>query len=167
MAGVSDSGARLPHAHAHLHRASSDAALLAALTALRESGERVTTARRAVLETLARTHEHVSADDVAALLEASRPPVHRASVYRTLELLTRLGIATHLHAGTGATVYHLASSPAGHEHLHARCRGCGDVFVVPADALDDAVDRVAAETGFRIEPGQSALAGLCAGCTAR
>jgi Fur family ferric uptake transcriptional regulator len=155
---------RLP-AHEHLHRGAADAALLAAIEALRERGERVTLARRAVLEVLARTHEHVSADDLAVLLEDTHPSVHRASVYRTLDLLTRLGIVSHIHAGAGATVYHLAAA-AGHEHLHAHCRLCGSVVVVPADALATTSARVVSATGFRVEPAQSALVGVCAECSA-
>lgn len=152
--------------HERLHRDSPDAAVDAALGALRAGGERVTVARRAVLEALARTHEHLGAEEVAALLETTHPGVHRASVYRTLELLTRLGIATHVHGGGGTTVYHLAAAALGHEHLHAHCRECGEVVVVPADVLDAAASRVHAESGFRLDPGRSALVGLCAGCAA-
>jgi Fur family ferric uptake transcriptional regulator len=167
MATVRDTPERtgLP-AHEHLHSGASELALHAAVGALRERGERVTLARRAVLEVLARTHEHLSADDVAVLLEATHPSVHRASVYRTLDLLTRLGIVSHIHANGGATVYHLAAAPAGHEHLHAHCRLCGSVVVVPADALAATTARVASATGFRVEPAQSALVGVCAECAA-
>ncbi|HWM15021.1 MAG TPA: Fur family transcriptional regulator [Microbacterium sp.] len=157
---------RATDAHERLHRGSPDAAADAAIAALRDHGERVTGARRAVLETLARTHEHVTADQVVAMLESSRPDVHRATVYRTLDLLTELGVVSHLHASGGATVYHLAASPVGHEHLHAHCRLCGKVVVIAADALAAASDHVAEGTGFRIEPAQSTLVGVCAECAA-
>jgi len=159
-----DGGGALP-AHEHLHGDASAPALSTAIATLRDSGERVTQARLAVLEVLARTHEHVSADRVVAEVEAAGAPVHRASVYRTLDLLTRLGVVSHLHGG-GGTVYHLAATAAGHEHLHAHCRACGAVVVVPADALAATADGVAAATGFRVEPAQTALVGLCAACAA-
>lgn len=149
--------------HEQLHLVSPDAAA-AAIGALRAHGERVTDARRAVIELLAGTHEHVSADQVATLLEASRPVVHRATVYRTLDVLAELGIVSHIHSGSGATAYHLAASPEGHEHLHAHCRSCGAVIVIPADALADASARVARETGFTIEAQQSMIVGVCASC---
>jgi Fur family ferric uptake transcriptional regulator len=113
---------------------------------------------------LARTHEHVSADQVVAMLESSHPDVHRATVYRTLDLLADLGVVSHLHASGGATVYHLVAARAGHEHLHAHCRLCGAVAVIPADALAAASERVAKDTGFQIEPAQSTLVGVCADC---
>jgi len=143
---------------------SPDAAVDAAIAALRAHGERVTGARRAVLEVLARTHEHVSADQVVTMLESSHPHVHRATVYRTLDMLTDLGVVSHLHASGGATVYHLAASPAGSEHLHAHCRLCGEVIVIPADALAAASGHITKETGFRLEPEQSTLVGVCADC---
>ncbi|WP_404433854.1 transcriptional repressor [Microbacterium lacus] len=152
--------------HAHLHHSSPDAAVEVALDALRARGERVTTARRAVLDVLARTHEHLSADQVVADLEKVAPDVHRATVYRTLEMLADLGVLSHLHSTGGATVYHFASSPEGHEHLHAQCRVCGAIIVIPADALAEASVRVSRATGFAIDGPQSTLMGVCAECIA-
>lgn len=80
-----------------------------------------------MLAVLAGTSDHLSADSVVALLESTDPGVHRATVYRTLDVLADLGIVSHRHAGGGATVYHFAADPAGHEHLHAHCRECGEV----------------------------------------
>jgi len=150
--------------HEHLHLASPDAAVDAAVAALRAHGERVTDGRRAVIDVLARTHEHLSADQVVAALESSHPLVHRATVYRTLEVLTELGVVSHLHATSGATHYHLAAAAVGHAHLHAHCRSCGAVIVIPVDALADASARIAEETGFRIAPEQSTIAGVCRDC---
>lgn len=154
-------------AHEHLHLESPDAAFDAAVAALRTHGERVTDARRAVVEVLARTHDHMSADQVVTALESSRPAVHRATVYRTLDVLADLGVVSHMHVPGGATAYHLAASSAGHEHLHARCRLCGVVVVIPVDTLAAASRHVADESGFLLEAQQSTLVGVCAGCAGR
>jgi Fur family ferric uptake transcriptional regulator len=157
---------RHPDAHSHerLHRVSPDGALATAVEALRARGERVTGARRAVLRLLANTSEHLSADEVALRLESADPGVHRATVYRTLDVLTDLGVVSQVNTTTGANVYHFASSPAGSEHLHAHCRVCGSVVVIPADSLAEVATRVSHLTGFRLEPAQSTLVGLCADC---
>ena len=151
--------------HAGLHQDSPERAVLAGVAALRDHGERVTDARRAVLGVLARTHEHVSADHVVALLEHGDPRVHRATVYRTLEVLAERGIVSSLRTPGGATAYHLATPAPGHEHLHAYCRVCGDVVVIPADCLDETVREVKLVSGLAIEPQQSTLVGVCARCT--
>jgi Fur family ferric uptake transcriptional regulator len=150
--------------HADRHREAPDSAQVGALAALRAHGERVTEPRRAVIEALARTHEHLSADRIVTLVEAARPAVHRATVYRTLDVLVELGIVSHVHAPGGASVYHLVAFPAGQAHLHAHCRLCGAVSDIPVDALDAAAARIEDETGFRMEAQQSTLAGVCAAC---
>lgn len=156
-----------PHdAHELLHRTAPDAAVEAALDDLRAHGQRVTQARRAVLEVLAGTPDHVTADQVVALLSSSHPQVHRATVYRTLETLVEFGLVSHMHGSAGATLYHFASAAEGHSHLHAHCRNCGRVVVLEADVLAEAASRSADETGFRLEPSQSVLVGLCAACAA-
>ncbi len=45
---------------------------------LRERAERVTVARRAVLEVLDGTEEHLNADEIAARAAAAAPGLHRA-----------------------------------------------------------------------------------------
>lgn len=139
---------------------------LAAAT-LREVGQRVTRARVAVLECLLAAGEgHLSADEVLARVGDSRPPVHRATVYRTLESLTAAGVLRHVHLDRGLTAYHVAvptAAPRG-EHLHAQCGTCGRVVDLPASVLGDTAKRVRAASGFRLDPGHVALSGECADC---
>ena len=135
----------------------------AAIDTLRDQGERVTTARRAVLAALAATSEHLSADDIAERLETEAPGVHRATVYRTLDALTRLGLVGHVHLPHGATTYHLADS-GRRAHLHLACRGCDRVMDAPPDLLDEAVVRAETDIGFRIDPNHVALTGWCPEC---
>ncbi|MCR2764831.1 transcriptional repressor [Microbacterium sp. zg.B48] len=148
--------------HRRLHAAAEPDAVGAALAALRARGERVTAPRRAVLEALAHHAEHLTADEVAALLEDT--DVHRATVYRTLELLAATGVVSHRHVPGGAARYHLAATGAGREHLHGHCLRCGEVVVLPPDPLDGVGPRVLEGAGFRLDARQSTLVGLCARC---
>ncbi len=125
----------------------------------------MTAPRRAVLEALAGRSDHLTADEVSLLLE--RADVHRATVYRTLDMLSAAGVVSHRHTAGGATRYHLAAAPEGGEHLHGHCRECGTVAVLPADALAGTAARLREAAGFRLEPEQSTLVGLCAECAAR
>ena len=151
--------------HEGLHQESPEGSIELALAALRSRGERVTTARRAVLDVLARTHEYVSADHVVAMLTGGQPVVHRATVYRTLDVLANQGIVSAVHVPGGATAYHFAADTPGHEHLHAHCRACGRVVVIAVGSLDIAAEEVVRATGFVIEPMQSTIVGMCAQCT--
>jgi len=119
----------------------------------------VTEPRRAVLEALARLPDHPTAEQIVGAVEASAPAVHRATVYRTLETFTDLGIVTHVHVGHGPTNYHLAEQ----HHLHAQCQRCGRVVDLPAEVLDDVQARMAT-LGFELDATHVALSGLCAQC---
>jgi Fe2+ or Zn2+ uptake regulation protein len=129
---------------------------------LHERGDRMTASRRAVLEALHGRDDHLSVEEVLAVAARTHPTVHRATVYRALELLTGLGVVQHVHLGHGATAYHLSTDEG---HLHAQCRVCGGVIDLPRSVLDDAGRAIEQVTGFRLDPDHTALSGTCAGCT--
>jgi Fe2+ or Zn2+ uptake regulation protein len=129
---------------------------------LRARGERMTGPRRAVLTALARCGEHLGAEDVVGAVAEVDPSVHRASVYRTLEALSQLGVVQHVHAGHGHTSYHLVRDRG--PHLHAQCRTCGAVLDLSADLLDAVAGRLARQHGFVLDAGHVALSGTCRGC---
>jgi Fe2+ or Zn2+ uptake regulation protein len=129
---------------------------------LRARGERMTGPRRAVLTALAGRTEHLSVDEVVSAVTAVDPSVHRASVYRTLEALSELGVVQHVHVGHGRTAYHLVGNDGG--HLHAQCRSCGAVRDLPGDLLDGTARRLATEFGFVLDADHVALSGQCAPC---
>jgi Fur family transcriptional regulator, ferric uptake regulator len=133
------------------------------LALIRDRGGRVTATRRAVVAALLDGHrEHLTAEDVAARVQAAHPDTHLSTVYRTLEALEALGVATHVHLGHGPSTYHLAAE----SHHHAACDGCGAVVELPADLFDDLARRVAETTGFVVEPSHFALPGRCRECAA-
>lgn len=129
---------------------------------LRARGERMTGPRRAVLTVLAEQGEHLSADAVLAGVVRHDPGVHRASVYRTLEALSELGVVQHVHVGHGGTAYHLVRD--GQRHLHAQCRVCGAVHDLPPDLLDGVGATLARRYAFVLDAGHVALSGLCRSC---
>lgn len=132
---------------------------------LRARGERMTGPRRAVLRVLAERSEHLSAEDVVTAVTRLDARAHRASVYRTLEALSALGVVQHVHVGHGRTAYHLIEDDR--PHLHAQCRDCGRVSDLPADLLDEVAARTRSTTGFTLDAGHVALSGLCQDCAAR
>jgi Fe2+ or Zn2+ uptake regulation protein len=132
---------------------------------LRARGERMTQPRRTVLTVLARNGGHLSAEEVVAAVAAVDASVHRASVYRTLEALSELGVVQHLHVGHGGTAYHLVIGPG--PHPHAQCRVCGAVHDLPGDLLDDVAAVLSERYRFRLDAGHVALSGVCATCAER
>lgn len=140
-----------------------DGALEQAAALLRSRGDRMTGPRRAVITALAapRDSSHLTPEQVVVAVAGVDPTVHRASVYRALEVLSSLGVVQHVHLGHGTTAYHLA---APHEHLHAHCVRCDRVIDLPGSLLDDVARTVADEYGFVLDPAHVALSGTCVSC---
>ncbi|RNI25396.1 Fur family transcriptional regulator [Flexivirga caeni] len=143
-------------------------AVAEAVQLLRAKGERVTVARRAVLQVLDGANGHLCAEEIAACVDDAEPGVHRATVYRSLQSLAELGIVAHTHVPNSATIYHLrhsAGAPVGHAHL--QCATCERFFDIPADWLAPLAQRVRDGLGFELEAQHAALLGTCADCRAR
>jgi len=136
------------------------------LDALRADGRRVTTARRVVVELLARPSEHLTADDLASRIHDAHPEIHLSTVYRTLDSLHEWGLVEHVHQPHGPSFFHLAGA-----HRHLVCEECGRIRDVPAVEFDALVERIREQYGFELHLGHAALVGRCgahereAGCT--
>ena len=140
-----------------------DAPLEALLDRLRAGGERVTVARRAVLETLlAEPDSHLSADELADRIHRDHPSIHLSTVYRTVEFLTEAGILTEVRVGHGPSSYHFATD----DHHHAVCDACGAEVALPADLFEAVTTRLRDEHGFQSDPHHLTITGLCADCAA-
>lgn len=129
---------------------------------IREQGERVTSARRAIITALVQTSGHVTADDLAALVQKAQPDVHLSTIYRSLDALERIGVVDHVHLGHGRAVYHLADDA----HQHLVCEVCGAVIEVPDATFAELKTSLLAGYGFAIRPSHFAVIGRCAACVA-
>lgn len=147
-----------------------------AIELLRAAGQRVTKPRVALLAcVIAARGEHLSADVLIEALAGIDPPIHRATVYRTLDGLTVAGVLRHVHLDRGLTAYHLvdvrqsAAESQHHrsEHLHAQCSQCGAVTDLPAHVLGETAERIRRVSGFRLDASHVALSGLCRTCAAQ
>ena len=138
-----------------------------AVRRIRAHGERVTVARTAVLRVLADTTGYVTADQTFIAVNRAAPGVHRTTIYRALDALERLGLVVQTRMGPDAAAYRLAASLRGEgpPRLHVICRSCGQVSEVAADLLDAVAQRLAEESGFRLDPTGVALTGHCKPCT--
>ncbi len=131
-----------------------------AADALRAHGCRVTQPRIAVVRALLELGGTIDATALTERAQRYEPGIHEATVYRTVKVLTEVGIASHVHAGHGPSLVRLT----GDDQLVAVCQDCGAISPVPREAVDELVARVAGATGFILEPGHFALEGVCATC---
>jgi Fur family ferric uptake transcriptional regulator len=126
---------------------------------LHQRGLRMTPQRQLVLDAV-RALGHATPEQICARVQEVAPAVNITTVYRTLDLLERIGVVRHTHLGHGAPSY----SEQEHEHVHLVCHGCGEVLEVPTAVMDGLADRLRAEHGFELDVTHVALSGRCAGC---
>lgn len=126
---------------------------------LHERGLRMTPQRQLVLDAV-RELGHATPEQVCGQVQRVAPAVNITTVYRTLDLLERLGLVRHTHLGHGAPNY----SAQEHEHVHVVCHGCGTVIEAPTALMSDLADRLDSGLGFELDVAHVALSGLCREC---
>jgi Fur family transcriptional regulator, ferric uptake regulator len=126
---------------------------------LHERGLRMTPQRQLVLDAV-RELGHATPEQVCVQVQRVAPAVNITTVYRTLDLLERLGMVRHTHLGHGAPAY----SAHEHEHVHLVCHACGTVTEVPRDLMVDVAGRLADGFGFELDVAHVALSGMCGPC---
>lgn len=93
---------------------------------LKQAGYRLTQARLTVLAVLEAEHGHITSADVLERVEGVNPAIGRASVFRTLDLFTQLGIIRPTYIDTSLTPTYVMMH-GGHHH-HVICTDCKRFF---------------------------------------
>ncbi|WP_419163107.1 Fur family transcriptional regulator [Candidatus Palauibacter sp.] len=131
--------------------------------ALREQHLPVTQQREAIARVLFESGQRLSADDVTARLGDEGERVGKATVYRTLSLLVRVGLATEHDFDEGFKRY---EAQVGQAHDHLICTACGVVSRFQRDELNQLQAEVARQFDFHVLRRQLKLYGLCSRCDA-
>jgi len=134
--------------------------LALACAELRRHGLPLTVQRRALLEQFVARTDHPSVEMLYADLADTLPGVNRATVYRTLEMLVELGLASRLAHPSAECRY----DPHVARHHHLVCDNCGAVEDHVAPALDAFAFPTLA-SGFVPRDYSVQFRGLCARCT--
>jgi Fur family ferric uptake transcriptional regulator len=126
---------------------------------LHQRGLRMTPQRQLVLDAV-RQLGHATPEQICTKVQRVAPAVNITTVYRTLDLMERIGLVRHTHLGHGAPTY----SEQEHQHVHLVCHACGAVQEAPTDLMDDLAERLRTESGFDLDASHVALSGLCRDC---
>jgi Fur family ferric uptake transcriptional regulator len=134
------------------------------IAALRQKGYRITPQREMVIEAIAHSGRHVTAEEVYAQVQARTRSINLATVYRTLDFLVSEGLASRNDLGSGRIVY--ATARHG-PHLHLVCRHCGRVIEAEENLLEPLGERCRARYGFEPDLQHLSVTGVCADCQAK
>ena len=129
--------------------------------ALGRAGYRLTEPRRTVAELVAGREGHFTAADLVDEAQRRHADVGRATVFRTLDAFTSLGLVERVDLPDGDHAY--VACDAVHHH-HAICTGCGRSLDVDDAGLSEVLARIGRDEGFRVTAHRLELFGLCAAC---
>ncbi len=131
---------------------------------LRRAGHRLTPQRESVLATVAESDGHITAEEILARVRSRYPYLNKSAVYRSLDLLSDLGIVTQTDLGHGKVEYELHRHP---HHHHLICRQCKSVKQIDHKAFISLQRQLENEFGFKPDLDHFAIFGTCRKCRKR
>ena len=130
---------------------------------LRDQGFNYTPERRRVLEGILAGGRHFQADELYVRLAGKESPaVSRATVYRTLSLLTDCGLIRKVAFVDRHSHY---EHVFGHEHLI--CRKCGHIVEFQDRSISTALEQICKDSKFRQLSHKIEVVGLCGKCSSK
>ncbi len=141
---------------------------------LKKCGYRITAPRQLVMDVFTNTTRHLSAEEVYLLIHKANPGVGIATVYRTLELLVKMGDVMKFDFGQHKSRYELAAlSGSARHHHHIVCTDCGkivnytELMQAESEVMLQTQTALARKYHFDIKHHQVQFFGVCGECAKR
>lgn len=132
---------------------------------LASEGLKLTKQRELIVNIFFNQKEHISAEELYALVKVKDPSVGLATVYRTLNLLVQAKIAGERHFGDSASRYEPLKTDKHHDHLI--CLDCGRIVEFENNRIEKLQQEVAQNNGFDVSHHKLELYGQCKSCKAK
>jgi len=129
---------------------------------LATQGLKNTRQRKAIVDVFFSADRHYTVDDLLEDVTREYPHISYTTVYRTLKLLVRCGLANERHFGDGMARYEPAL--AGEHHDHLICISCGKIIEFHDDSIEVLQQEVARKHGFQMLNHRHEIYGRCNEC---
>jgi len=130
---------------------------------LRGHGYRLTSPRWLVWSVLRSANGHLTAEEVAALVNEADPTVNISSIYRSLTLFEDLDLVRESHLGIDDSArWEIAHAD---DHFHMVCRRCGGVDHHVGELVDQIRLHLGEQHGFQAENIDLVVTGVCPDCS--
>jgi Fur family ferric uptake transcriptional regulator len=127
---------------------------------LAQKNLRVTSQRQAIIDTVFNTDKHFTAEQLLAWSRRRDRSVSRATVYRTLPLLTESGLVREMDFGKDYKFYdpNYADHP---NHNHIICNDCERIVEFESDQIEKLEGEITRRLGFSIKAQRLQITGTC------
>jgi Fur family ferric uptake transcriptional regulator len=131
--------------------------------AIAAEGGRMTSQRQIILDVIAGSHEHLTADDITARAQRLDRSINPSTVYRTLALLKERGLlkSRYYDQDNHREVFEPAPDT---EHYHFTCTRCGKVIEFESKHVPALRAQLQDEFGVEVQTACLCLTGLCDQC---
>jgi Fur family ferric uptake transcriptional regulator len=121
---------------------------------------RITTQREIIIDTVFSTEEHFTAEQLLEWSRAKDPLISRATVYRTLPLLTESGLVREMDFGKDYKFYdpNYAAHP---NHNHIICNDCEKIVEFESDKLSKLESEITQKLGFSLKAQRLQITATC------
>jgi len=131
---------------------------------------RWTVPREAIVQLLSKSSNHLSAKEIYTALIRQYPGIGMTTIYRTLDLLTRMGLIHRFAIGDGHMRYEFTPDMKKEHHHHLICTQCGKIinyseFVEEELALVQKIEeKLIRKYSFKITDHNIEFLGRCPDC---
>lgn len=125
------------------------------------STKRITIQRQIILNTLQRLKSHPSVDVLCAEIYKQHPTISKATVYRTLRVLTAEGVIKKIAVSGDVARF----DGCADTHYHFACKNCDKIFDLDMDCVNEIDNMVQAKYGVKVDGHEILFSGTCDECT--
>jgi len=128
---------------------------------LRMRGYRITPQREMIIQAIAHSPRHITAEEIAAQLQERTSVINIATIYRTLDLLWQEGFACRNDLSEGKAVY---TTFQHGPHIHLVCRKCNNVIDAESTVLSKLGQKLHEQYDFDPDLDHFSIFGVCLAC---
>lgn len=128
---------------------------------LRTKGFRLTPQRELIFRCFVDLAKHVSVDELYARVRQKDSSIGYSTVWRTMKLICRIGLAEEVNIGDGITRYDRVT---GEPHGHLYCLGCKRFIEFGVRKVTGMLLKLAAEHDFAVDGVKVEIQGYCQAC---
>jgi len=129
---------------------------------IQKNGNRITKPRKIIIDALTALSKPVTVKEIVLFLSKKRENVDLVSIYRTLHLLSEMGMVHVFEFGEGKKRFELMHEQKHHHHLV--CDNCGTVDTVSISDEQKFINEVKKDNRFTIKRHSLEFFGLCPKC---
>jgi Fur family ferric uptake transcriptional regulator len=131
---------------------------------LTRRGVRMTAQRRLLVDIMQDSPRHLDAATLLKLAKQKDPAIDRATVYRTIGLLKKLGLIDELDLMHLEGEKHYYEAKTSRDHCHMACFRCGAIMEYTSASFEKLKAEMARESGFQIRVVRLEAGGVCERC---